>query len=220
LRGDINVLLFKIMKRFILCIMLECAMKLYLTSVASEMLDKIDFEGKTNVAFIPTAAEPYEDKWFVEKDKKALIDAGLDVTVVDLVGKTQEQVSKELAEFEIIFVAGGNTFYLLEMMNRCGFKDVLKKLLLQGVIYVGSSAGSIVLCPDIDYVKELDDASKTKLDSSNGLGFVDFYVLPHYDKEKYSSKCEAILDQYKNLNIIPISDSQMIVVDDLGYEVV
>ena len=186
-------------------------MVLYLTSVASDVIDKLDFKGKTKTAFIATAAEPYEDKWFVKKDKEALGSVGLFVTDVDIKDKTREELFNILKEFEIIFVAGGNTFYLLEQMNNCEFKDVLLELLNKEVIYVGSSAGSIVLCPDIEFISSFDDRVEAKgLNSTKGLALVDFYVFPHYGAEKYALKTKQVFDKYANLELIPLRDNQFI----------
>lgn len=55
--------------------------RLFLSSVFAESADKFidtfkDSLEKTVVAFIPTAADPYEDKWFVDVDRKALQERG------------------------------------------------------------------------------------------------------------------------------------------------
>ena len=45
---------------------------------------------------------------------------------------------------DIIFVEGGNTFYLLKAMRACNFEKIIRKLLKEGKVYIGASAGSIV----------------------------------------------------------------------------
>jgi len=193
-------------------------MKLYLTSVAKGSMDKIDFQGKTKVAFIPTAADPYIDKFFIEEDREALKLKGLEVTDYDIKDKSEEEVLANLQAFEIIFVAGGNSYYLLDKMNQCNFKDILKKL-SDNKIYVGSSAGSVVTAPNTAYVELLDDPSKTpNLSSYDALGLVDFYILPHYGREKYKERCKKILETYKSLNIIPLKDEELIVVTGTEYK--
>ncbi len=70
--------------------------KLFLTSAFSSVVKEfVEFLGKDPkgliVGFVPTAAGPYDDKWFVEKDKKALEDIGLKVNEVDLKDKTEAE---------------------------------------------------------------------------------------------------------------------------------
>lgn len=193
-------------------------MKLYLTSVACNVIDKIDFEDKKRVAFIPTAADPYERRTFVDIDREALLKKGLKVIDVDIKDKTEKQLSEELKNFEIIFVSGGNTFYLLEKMKECNFEKSIKPLLKEGRIYIGSSAGSVVACPDIEYIKSMDHPEEAKnLKDYKGLSLVNFYVLPHYGKEKYAEMFEEILEKNKHLKIIPLKDDELIIVDENGY---
>lgn len=190
-------------------IVLYFIMKLYLTSAASKVMDKIDIESGKKVAFISTAANPYLDKWFVEKDRKALIKKELNVIDFDIMGKNSDELFEQLKDYDVIFVAGGNTFYLLDKMKSTGFDEVLVKLLEKGIIYVGSSAGSIVVCPDISYASSIDDSSKVPdLKDYSGLNFISSYILPHY-KEKYNN----IIEENKNFDFITLTDSELLIVD-------
>jgi len=123
--------------------------KLFLASVAANKIDKLlDMIQKPasslTIAFVPTAADMYEDKWFVEKDRDSLKEAGFNIKDVDIKGKTQRELLEELKDADIIFVAGGNTFYLLEKAIESGFDKIAKELVEKGVIYVGSSVGAIL----------------------------------------------------------------------------
>ena len=193
-------------------------MKLFLTSVASKTLDKIvpllpKPPKELKVAFIPTAGDTYKEKPWMEEDREKLVDLGFNVADFDLKGKTESQIEKALSKVDIIFVAGGNTFYLLEKTKQSGFDKVVKKLVKNGTIYVGSSAGSILAGPNIEPVKILDDPQKARLDSFEGLGLVDFVILPHYGKEKY--KIDKIIKEYGNkYQLIPITDDQLVVAED------
>jgi len=104
------------------------------------------------VAFIPTAGDPYEDKWFVDIHKKQLSDMGFKLTEVDLKDKNKDDLMAILQETDIVYVAGGNTFYLLEKVRESGFDQVLPLLLDKGIIYAGGSAGAVLACPTIEPV--------------------------------------------------------------------
>lgn len=56
-----------------------------------------------------------------------------------------EDVQKLIDDQNInkIFVAGGNSFYLLELMKQSGLFGYLK-LSIQNYLYIGSSAGPVV----------------------------------------------------------------------------
>ena len=171
------------------------------------------------VGFIPTAADPYEDKWFMEADRQALIDSGFQLREVNLKGIKPEELQQKLKGVDVVYVTGGNTFYLLEQMRASGFKKLLPTLLAGGVKYVGTSAGTIVVGPDLEPVEVLDEPSKANLSSTKSLGIVDFVPLPHFDSE--SEQYQSIIEKYgKRFSLVPIDDAQAILVKDGKYEVI
>ncbi len=196
--------------------------KLYLTSVR---IDKLVGQlpakpEELKLAYIPTAADPYEDKWFIEADRKNLKELGFKFTEVDLKNQTEEKLFEALKSFDIIFVSGGNTFYLLEKVRESGFDKIIGNLLDSGVIYVGASAGATLAGPDIAPVNDLDDPSKAKLENTKGLGLVDFVILPHYGKEKYLSRYQKIIDDYKDkFKLKTLTDDQAVWVEDNSVRV-
>jgi len=187
-------------------------MKLYLTSITANVINKINFENKKKVVFILTAANPYSDKSFIEPDKKALKNKGLELTIYDIENKTQETLTKDLSKFEIIFVSGGNSFYLLEQIKKTGFDKVLKKFQKTDIIYIGSSAGSVIVCPDIKYIEPLDDPKEAKnLQNYKGINLIDFYVLPHFNTGIFGEISKTIYQEKANtLKLVPITDNQLI----------
>ena len=55
-----------------------------------------------------------------------------------------------LKDYDVIYVQGGDPFYLLEQVKLSGFDKVVKDLVKQGTIYIGVSAGSYIACPTIE----------------------------------------------------------------------
>jgi dipeptidase E len=188
-------------------------MKLYLTSFAAMSIDKIDLTRYSTAAFIPTAADPYSDKWFVDADRTALVNKGVKVTNVDIKNKTASTLEKRLSNFDIIFVAGGNRFYLLEQMKLSGFDKILPTLFEKGIVYIGSCAGSSVTGPDISYISIQDDPEKTNFTDYSGLNLVNFQVIPHYHHGQYKALCRQIMRENPASNIIPLRDNQALLVE-------
>jgi dipeptidase E len=123
-------------------------MLLLLTSSAYVILDKCvsylpAYRPAVKVAFIPTAGDPYPETPWQDADRNKLEELGFQVSTVGLKGKTEEQLRKELSDVQVLFVDGGNTFYLLEHAKKSGFLTIAQELIQKGVIYIGSSAGSI-----------------------------------------------------------------------------
>ncbi len=133
-------------------------MKLLLTSagfenskVGEEFLKLIDKPvSEIKVILVPTAARTKEELFYVDKSKKELLNVGIhaqDIKTLDLDHKISFE---EVDGFDVIYVCGGNTFYLLHKVGEAGFDKITKQFLEKRGIYVGVSAGSIIVGPDID----------------------------------------------------------------------
>ena len=80
-------------------------------------------------------------------------------------------------ETDVLLVNGGDALYLCHWMRQSGLADLLPSL---EAVYVGLSAGSMVLTPRIgeDFVYR-----KPPTGGDETLGVVDFSIFPHLDHE-------------------------------------
>jgi len=200
--------------------------KLFLTSyfafVSKLLLPLLPKQpNQLKLAFIPTAADPYKIKPWFYGDKIKLKLMGFQIINVDIKNKTKEQLFKQMKDIDVIFVSGGNTYYLLEHVQKSGFEEVVKKLTAKGVIYVGSSAGSVLACPTIEHIEDLDDKTKASLTSFKGINLIDFLILPHYGDSKYKYKFQQIMKKWsdKKYKIQTLTNTQVIVVNNNKIEI-
>jgi dipeptidase E len=202
-------------------------MKLFLSSLASAALDLLypllpDKPHNLKVAFIPTAADPYGDEpmpW-LEADRVKLVEMGFSVTNYDLKKKDISTLRSDLSDFQIIFVSGGNTFYLLNEIRKSEFDIFIKEFLDRGGVYIGSSAGSIVMGPDLSHLLTVDHPEVVpELTDYSGLKYIQERILPHLGKEKYADRHAKLLAQWGN-KLLALSDNQTLVVNDDKIQVV
>jgi len=192
---------------------------LFLTSsfcdVAQLLENFCGFEliGKT-VSFIPTASIVEEYTLYVENDKKAFEDLGIIVNVLHLNQSSEEEITIALNENDIIYISGGNTFYLLQELRKTKTDQKIIKQINNGKLYIGASAGSMILAPDLNYIKELDNPEKAKdLTNFKGLNVIDFYPLPHFGNQPFTEIVNKIYNENKDLlHLIPINNSQVIAI--------
>ena len=78
---------------------------------------------------------------------------------------------------EAVFVGGGNTFRLLDRLQRAGILEPLRRKALAGMPYLGASAGSNVAAPTI---KTTNDMPIVQPASFEALGLLGFQLNPHY----------------------------------------
>ena len=181
-------------------------------SLLPRFLDE-PLEGK-QVAFIPTASIPEKAKFFVDGDRKALERLGLFVETLEISTAGSGEISRTLEKSDLVFVTGGNSFFLLQEMRRTKAGDAILELIKDGKPYIGSSAGSILLAPDIRYISRMDSPKKApELRSSAALGAVDFYPLPHFGNIPFRRTGELIMAEYgDSLDIEAINNKQAIAV--------
>ncbi|MFH1315846.1 MAG: Type 1 glutamine amidotransferase-like domain-containing protein [Candidatus Uhrbacteria bacterium] len=194
-------------------------MKLLLTSagLAGEIKDHlIRLVGKepeqTLVGYIPVAVEVESDKSYAAVDRQELVDIGFKVIDVDIKNPSEHQV---LDDCDIIYVEGGNTFYLLDHVRKSGFDSKLSELIGQGKIYVGVSAGSILAGSSIE-VSKYGDCDRYGITEFTGLNLVPFSITPHYNQDLESGTAEQI-NEFAQAGdpLVGITDSQaVLVVDD------
>ena len=177
-------------------------------------------KGQT-ITFIPTASLREEVNFYVAEGKKSLENAGFVVDELEISTATEDDISRKLRGNDAIYISGGNTFFLLQELTRTGADKLIKSHISAGKLYIGESAGSIILSPNIEYVKDMDDLkAASNLQSFSALSAVDFYPLPHHTNFPFEEAVEKILADYaEKINLCPISNSQAIAVVGNQFEV-
>jgi dipeptidase E len=174
-------------------------------------------------AFIPTAGDPYSDKEFVYDDKKKLEEMGFTVKEIDIKTVQGDNLKKELSNVDLILVAGGNTFSLLDQARKSGFDKLVLELVEQGVIYVGSSAGSILCCPTIEGAKRFDSVDDAPgLDDFKGLDLYEKIIIPHAQKERYAERIKLTTDDMieKGFEVITLTDDEAVLIEGKNSTIV
>lgn len=107
-------------------------------------------------------------------------------------------LEKDLSKGDVIYFSGGNSFYLNYWMKKVDFKKTMLKLFEKGKVYAGSSAGAVVAGSLITPMEFLDHPEETPERIDEGLGFVDYSILPHWGYEKYKADYKRVMEKYGN----------------------
>ncbi len=203
--------------------------KLFLTSFAKNVLYKLPTQlelepRESNVAFIPNASDIYENPTWVTEDREELIRLGFRVTNVDLKKFQGQELYNELMKHDAIFVAGGNSFYLLKLAQESGLANIIHTLTEEErKIYIGSSAGTIIAGPNLLPIKQLESKSEEfNLHSYRGLSLINFIVLPHFGREKFKARYEKLITEAYDypLPYMIINDNQAVVIKGDNFTIV
>lgn len=140
--------------------------------------------------------------------------AGIDI--VNLLALPIDEVEARIMAKDVIFVVGGDTDYQMHVFNKTGFSELLPKL-LKTKVYVGSSAGSIVMGrrPPTEVRHTIYGESKD-FGVSDYLGIVDFGILSHFNSPHFPNNRSDVLDEIlKNVSfpVYALEDDSAIVVN-------
>jgi dipeptidase E len=206
-------------------------MKYYLSSYrignkAKELLKLAPKRNKT-IALIPNALDYLKDleqrKKSLEENKAALEKLGFNVILLDLrkYFKKKDSLKKIINKCGAVFVRGGNTFVLRQAMKLSGLDNIITKIASskRDFLYAGYSAGICILAPSLKGIELVDDVKekpyKFKKTIWEGLGFLDYYIVPHYkSKHPESASINKVVKYYisKNMSFKTLKDGEVIII--------
>lgn len=159
------------------------------TSIANALFELVGKKPQdTSLVFIPTAAnmESGDKEWFIDDLVNLKKQNFKQIDIADISAVEEKVWRPKLEQADVLFFEGGNTFHLMEWINKSELAALLPEL-LKTKVYVGVSAGSMVTNKDlalklsqIIYEEDFD-----KTENMVGLNFVDFYFLPHLNSEYF-----------------------------------
>jgi dipeptidase E len=178
----------------------------YLDHAESQIRDHLGTSKR--VAFVPFAL--FDRDAYTAKVRERLSRMGYEVSQVKSAGDL---------DAEAIFVGGGNTFRLLKTLYELNMLDPIRKLVRGGMLYIGSSAGSIIAAPTMRTTNDMPIVEPKSLDA---LGLVPYQINGHYiDADPSSTHMgetrETRLAEYLEENTTPvigIREGTMLRVDD------
>ncbi len=141
----------------------------YLDHAAAAIADH--FRGVRRIGFVPFAL--LDQAGYTARARDRFRQLGLEVEKVqpDAAGR------KVIESADGVFVGGGNTWRLLDRLQRAGLLDPLRDRVRGGMPYMGSSAGTGIAAPTI---MTTNDMPIVRPDSFAALGLVRFQMNCHY----------------------------------------
>jgi dipeptidase E len=140
----------------------------------------LDFLGPVrHLVFVPFALRDHEA--YTAKVRRRFETEGIDVRSVRPEGSKAAVVDAA----EALFVGGGNTFRLLDTLQRTGLLEAIRRRARAGTPYLGASAGTNVAAPTI---KTTNDMPIVQPAGFAALDLVPFQINPHYVDADPSSR--------------------------------
>ncbi len=208
-------------------------MKFLLTSagISNASIEKVllDLLGKsaseTKVVFVPTAANMVADdkSWLIENYNDFLKLGLKSFDIVDISAVPRENWEKRFESADLLVFGGGDEQYLARVMRESGVAEALPTL-LETRVYMGISAGSMVVCKLLpsELTKELWP-EESFVGSEEGMGMYDFSILPHLNSDYFTHLRTPLIESMKEQfprTIYALDDQSALKIIDHRIEVV
>lgn len=133
------------------------------------------------VLYVTTAVdgEESDDKHWMNLEYLTILALGIKEENI-----TEYKIGEEIdyREFDIMYMMGGNTFYLLDMIRKYNFDKVIEYFSKEK-IYIGSSAGSIILGNSIEVASSFD-LNNVNMEDFTGLKLINGLIIPHAGRKE------------------------------------
>lgn len=165
------------------------------------LLNKDISEIKLLYITIAIDGEKNTDRTWLEEEYATILDLGIKE---ENIKEYKYEENTDFEDYDAIYMIGGNTFYLLKELREKKLDEKIIHAINNGVIYIGSSAGSIILGKTIETALPYDE-NWVNLEDFEGLNRVDAIIIPHANrkqefikeaKERYKDKIIELYDDY------------------------
>jgi len=158
------------------------------------------FAGVKRIAFVPFALA--DQQGYFGRARAHFETLGIEVerVVEGTAGRTLVEST------DGIFVGGGNTFRLLDRLQRSSLVEPIRTRVLEGMPYLGSSAGTGIAAPTIMTTNDMPIVKPSTFDS---LGLVPFQMNCHYfdadpDSHHMGETRETRIREFHEENAAPV----------------
>lgn len=199
--------------------------KLLLTSaglvnkeISQALLEELSVPIEKARVLVVAYAQNKEEKFYVNESKQELLSLGFKNIIVANLNYSLNFNND--ANFEVIYVCGGNTFAILNKLRETRLNELIIKQVNQGAVYVGVSAGSIIAGPDIEIAGwgREGDENEIGLTDLRGFGLTEVVIFPHFHKE-----LQEEVEEFKkgvDYKVIELTNNQAVFVKDEENKIV
>ena len=174
-------------------------MKLFIASTFSDTVKLfVQRQHGGKVLFIANPCDPFKNKYWVNKDYQAFVNNGtFEIERCDLRTMDALALEDKLQGINILHVCGGSVLYILDLLHKKGMHIVIQEAIRRGVIYTGTSAGSIIMAPDVSFgaddIDEHDAGMVGKVKDFRGLGMIPYFPQCHAQEKYYFKSIKRVI---------------------------
>ena len=158
-------------------------------------------------------------KNMVKRDKEILTDLGFSSETINIYDVVNIE-KPNLHEVDLLWIQGGNNFYYLQQIREKGYMEDIRGFIEKNGVYVGTSAGSMMMSPSVDVNLTMDE-NLVELEDVTGFGIIPFFIVPHWDSMDEDVRVRMLgYAGESGKKVISLTDQQGILVTDKETRVI
>ena len=175
----------------------------------------VKFVGERHPVGFVSAANLGDEKEYFRRIQGVLKQLGMKAIHIEW----NQNPLKALSKARSIYVGGGNTYALLMRLQKARLLAPIRRLVQNGMPYIGSSAGSNLAGPTI---LTTNDWNVVGLSKFKALGLVSFNINPHYKETDpamapFSETRDDRIREYHVVNqnpVVGIEEGAMLIIEN------
>ncbi len=186
-----------------------------------ELLSKPVNQNKLLMLSMETTSDFY--KKYLETDRQWYIKQGFQERNVSILNLKTDAIPS-FEDLDVLHMWGGNTWHYLKRIREMGLAPRIREFIERGGVYVGTSAGSMLMCPDVD-ARLTPDPNDIGLVDVSGFGYIDFNIIPHWDSLGSLGLSSSLIDYMRYVwetgkRVVPLTDNQAVRVLDNEVKII
>jgi dipeptidase E len=157
------------------------------------------------------------DSW-IQAVRQRLIEIGINPENIRLFDLRDDK-PPSLNDVDVVLMFGGNEYHYVYHIRRLSLVSAIKEFVDSECLYIGISAGSIIMGPDVNMEHWSMASNDIGLEDTSGFGYVDFITVPHIDTR---ADPEKVLEFHKETGkkLIYLTDKQGVLVTENWYRII
>lgn len=149
--------------------------------------------------------------WYKEKGLKEE-----NIRIINLI----HDETPSLQDLDVLHVWGGNEFEYLKHIREKGLEQEVRDFINRNCVYIGLSAGSIIMSKTLDENLS-EDKNEVGLKDLNGFGFIDFNLLVHWDTFMEGLHAKQLMYSWETgRKVVCLTDEQAVLVTEEGFKII
>ena len=182
------------------------------------LLPKPPNENRAIIMGVDPGVPNHDINTYIDSNTQKLIELGFTRKNINTY-KLDGDNPTSLEDVDVLLMLGGNEYRHMKWIRKQGLIPEIRKFIEKGRLYVGRSAGAIIMGPDVDIEHWSNTPNDVGLEDTAGFGYVDFITAPHVDS---TLKGDKAIEFHRNTGhkMIYLTNQQGILVINDMYKII